>query len=317
MLRGLRVLAAVILLGLLAYGVDWQSMPDYAAGLSWPPALLAAAGLTAQFVVSPWKWQWALRLHDLYFGLPYLVRANGVGFFFNNFLPSAIGGDAYRVMSTWPEDGYRSRAVSAVLVERIVGFAALLAIGNVGALWLSLRTENRFAAIFVLSSVACAAVAIGVLWAIHSGWLRPLADRVRDTRMFAIVSHNIGCLARAGRLWLPLTGISLLFQALAIVNIYLLFLALGAPVSWAACAMIGAVAGLASVIPLSINGIGVVEGSFAGTAVALGVDYEPALTVAVLIRLLVLPPSVVFGVLYALGGGNRVTERQPQAAELP
>jgi hypothetical protein len=70
----------------------------------------------------------------------------------------------------------------------------------------------------------------------------------------------------------------------------------------AACALIAAVAGLATILPISINGIGVVEGSFAGAAVALGTDYEVALMVAVLIRLIVLPLSLIFGAIYALRG---------------
>jgi hypothetical protein len=41
-------------------------------------------------------------------------------------------------------------------------------------------------------------------------------------------------------------------------------------------------------------------GSFVVVAVALGIPYEAALMVAVLIRLLVLPPSLVFGLCYAL-----------------
>jgi glycosyltransferase 2 family protein len=314
-LRLLRVLAAILLLGLLAYGVDWQAMPGRLAALSWPPALLAAIGLTAQFAISPWKWQWALRIHGLQFRLGYLIRANGVGFFFNNFLPSGIGGDAYRVMSTWPENGYRSRAVSAVLVERIVGFAALVAIGNVGALALIATAPSRIATAFILLSVAGAAVAALTVWGMLRGWLKPLTRRVRHTKAFEVVSHNLDYLRRAGRSWLPLIVISLLFQALAVLNIYLLFVALGVPVSLAACALIGAAAGLATVIPVSINGLGVVEGSFAGTAVALGVNYEAALTVAILIRLLVLPPSMVFGLLYAIGGSAAADPKQ-RAADL-
>jgi uncharacterized membrane protein YbhN (UPF0104 family) len=78
--------------------------------------------------------------------------------------------------------------------------------------------------------------------------------------------------------------------------------------------LIGAVAGLATIIPLSVNGIGVVEGSFAGTAVALGIDYDAALTVAILIRLLVLPPSIYFGLLYAFRGNARSPSPKAVAA---
>ncbi len=48
---------------------------------------------------------------------------------------------------------------------------------------------------------------------------------------------------------------------------------------------------------------------------ALGVDYEPALVVAVLIRLAVLPATIVFGLLYALGSG-RATDSDGGTADM-
>jgi uncharacterized membrane protein YbhN (UPF0104 family) len=112
--------------------------------------------------------------------------------------------------------------------------------------------------------------------------------------------RNLRYLREAGRKRFALVAISILFQTVAIASIYALFQSLGTPVPWASCAMLGAAAGLAVVIPFSINGAGVVEGSFVVVAVALGISYEAALMVAVLIRLLVLPPSLVFGLCYAL-----------------
>ncbi len=296
--RALRIVSCVILLSLLAYGIDWQAMPGYLARLSWQGTLLSTCALAASFVISPWKWQAALKIHDLHFKLFYLVTSNGIGFFLNNFLPTGIGGDAYRIMSTWPKEGYRSRAISAVVIERIVGFAALLAIGNIGAF--ALMAHSRTARVFILLSALGGLLGGALVLAVYAGWVKALTERLRSATFVDAVRHNFQYLRHAGRKWLPLLAISLLFQTIAIANIYILFQSLGTPVSWALCAMLGAVAGLATLVPLSINGLGVVEGSFAGTAMALGIEYEAALAVAVLIRLLVLPASLAFGVWYAL-----------------
>jgi hypothetical protein len=155
---------------------------------------------------------------------------------------------------------------------------------------------------FIFLSVLGFTAGLAMLAATYAGWLKPLTNRIRHTSVFEAIAHNIGYLAKARSGWLPLIAISVLFQAIAIANIYILFQSLGVHVSFVSCAVIGAAAGLATVIPISINGLGVVEGSFAGTALALGVDYEAALAVAVLIRLMVLPASMVFGLLYAFGG---------------
>jgi hypothetical protein len=65
-----------------------------------------------------------------------------------------------------------------------------------------------------------------------------------------------------------------------------------------------AAAGVATILPISINGLGVVEGAFVGSALALGVPYEPALIVAILLRVLLLPYAAVFGLIYAFEPGR-------------
>lgn len=305
MSRWIRVLVAVALLVVLARGVDWDALPGYLRQMSWPLATLAFIVLTAQYAISAWKWQYALRLHGLEFGYPHLLKAICIGFFFNHFLPSAIGGDAYRVMRTLPTDGYASRALSAVIVERIVGFAALMVIACLGALELVRQSAH---ARFVLLVCSIGVAVIGAIaWAIHRGWHQPLIDRLLHTRTFEAVDHNLQHLRNGGRRWVPLITISLLFQAVAIAIIFWLFLSLGHFVPYSACAVIAAAAGIATVLPISINGLGVVEGAFVGSALALGVPYEPALVVALLLRILLVPYALAFGVMYAVQSARRTT----------
>jgi glycosyltransferase 2 family protein len=275
-------------------------LPQQVARLSWTHALAALVSLSAQFVLGPWKWRIALRMHHLHYPLSYLVRAYGVGFFFNTFLPSGIGGDAYRAASTWPKDGRTSRAISAVLVDRCAGFAVLVAIGCIAALPLALH--NRYARIFVLAAISTAVGGVLVFRALRSGRMRRLGERLRGNRFFAAVIANFSHLTQARREWLQLIAVAVLFQAFGIAAIYLLFAGVDSPAPFATCILVGAASGVAVVVPVSINGIGVVEAAFVGAAVALGEPYGASLAVAVLMRVLVLPQIVVFGLVYALRG---------------
>jgi glycosyltransferase 2 family protein len=301
--RVLRLIVAVVLMVVLAYGVEWESIPPYLEQLSWPAAIASFIGLTLQFAISAWKWQWALRLHGMQYPYRHLLKAICIGFFFNHFLPSAIGGDAYRVVKTLPSDGYASRALSAVVIERIVGFAALMLIACLGALDLA-RQSAHARLVLVVCLAGMAAIAL-LAWAVYRGWHQPLIDRLLHTRMFAAVDHNLKSLRSGGSTWVPLLAISLLFQLVAIAIIYGLFVSLGNPVPYSTCAVIAAAAGIATVLPISINGLGVVEGAFVGSALALDVPYEPALVVAVLLRVLLVPYALAFGVLYAVQAGRR------------
>jgi len=311
--RLLKVAVAVVLLVVLAYGVDWAALPKYLEQLSWPAAIASFVALSLQFAVSAWKWQWALRLHGVECRYLYLLKCIGIGFFFNHFLPSGIGGDAYRVMKTMPGEGFASRALSAVIVERVVGFAALLAIAFFAAFDLAGESETARTTI-KFAGVALAGVAF-VAWAVHRGWHEPLFERIRHTRMFAPVDHNLAHLRGGRGRWIPLIALSLLFQAIAIGITYGFFWSLGASVAYSMCAVIMAAAGVATILPISINGLGVVEGAFVGSALALDVPYEPALIVAILLRLLLVPYALLFGVIYALepARGPSPSGQKPQA----
>jgi len=53
------------------------------------------------------------------------------------FLPTSIGGDAYRAYRVLPLVEPHSRAVTSIVIDRIVGLAALLFLGAVGAVFLN------------------------------------------------------------------------------------------------------------------------------------------------------------------------------------
>ena len=66
-----------------------------------------------------------------------------------------------------------------------------------------------------------------------------------------------------------------------------------------------AAAGIAGVLPISINGVGVVEGSFVVAAVEAGLPYSESVLVAICLRGYMILSSIAFGVLYALEPKDR------------
>ena len=132
--RVLRIVVSLALLIVLFFSIDWSSVPSYAERLTPSLAVLVVAVFAAQLAISSWKWQWALRIHHLDYAYPFLTRVLVIGFFLNNFLPTQIGGDTYRVYRTLPPVPPKSRAISAIILERLVGVSALLSLGLIGAI---------------------------------------------------------------------------------------------------------------------------------------------------------------------------------------
>jgi uncharacterized membrane protein YbhN (UPF0104 family) len=297
MKRAIKALIALTLILLLVRGIDWADTQRVLAQVAWWPLGVILLAMIWELVVSAWRWQWALRMHGLTLTFSYLFEVLAKGYFINNFLPSAVGGDAYRVLRTMPRGGYRSRAVSAVLVERGSGMLALLLLGAFGALWLFDEAIARWYLGVCIAGGAVAAVMALIVWC---GWLKPLTNRVRHLSAFDALEHNLGRL-RSGRVeWAYVTILALVFQTISVLILYALFALIGHPASFAACALMAAAAGVAAILPISINGIGVMEGSLVGMAVALGIDYETAVIVAVLRRLMMVVLSVVCGSAFLL-----------------
>ncbi len=291
----------------LAFTMEWSELRAQAARMNGFVAALAALAIVVEMPVNAVKWYWSLRLHEQRFPWSYLFRIGCMSYFFNNFMPSAIGGDVYRVYRTWPATGDKAFAVSAVLTERLVGLALLLVNGFVGAL---LLFEYALARTFVFVGLFAASVGLICL---------PLVIRLQRNGMLsrrfpklAGIEAMLGNILKPRLEWCWLIGASLVFQGLAAGVVYLCFAAVGSSIDVPAALLITAAAGLASVLPISISGLGVVEGSIAGTAVALGGDFEAAMLAALLLRFLALGVSGLCGFACFVDDGIRL---QPLSAE--
>lgn len=138
--------------GLLLVAVLWrheqaadgpQSLARAWKLVSWPVLPLAVAWYWFGQVISAYKWRLLLRAQGIAVSLRECCRWYAVGMFWNLWMPTNIGGDAVRVMLAAPRCGGRAVAASSVLIERLTGFLALLAIGAVALIVDAIRFNNQ------------------------------------------------------------------------------------------------------------------------------------------------------------------------------
>jgi glycosyltransferase 2 family protein len=297
------VFAAKMLISIGAFAfvlgsVDWTALVSHWSRPSWLLVSFTFAIFAVQFPISAYKWRQSLRAHRLEYPFLFLLRVLSIGFFFNNFLPTSIGGDAYRVLRTVPADGSKSRALSAIVLERVVGFSALLSLGFLGSLAITFRTHSALADSFVrLTGLGVLAAGVAYLLMRFGHSSRPWEWAARQPKLRALMESG-RLIAHSRRPMVALVFWSLVFQSLAVLAIFSLFDAVGEPIDFASCAVIGTMSALVAVLPISINGIGISESSFVAVAVALGATTEHSAAVAILIRVLVAPLSLGCGLIY-------------------
>src|SRR5687768_2798408 len=78
--------------------------------LGWMSAALGMYAL--MLLVSAWRWRLLLRIQSVAVGFGLLTKSFLVATFFNNFLPSNIGGDVVRVADTAPFTGSKTVATT-------------------------------------------------------------------------------------------------------------------------------------------------------------------------------------------------------------
>ena len=305
----LRLALTAIVVGWLTAVIDWQSFWKILRNANmWLVAavvLLRFGGLALSAV----KWRQLLTIHGRGYRLWQLVRWYLVAVFLNIGLPTSIGGDAYRVYQTLDIPRGRSCAMLAVLVERVTGFTALLLLGLASGIAIYLASEDPVSGgLAVLCGILIIAVALATWGAGHLEVLRrlPLPGFVRDAS--AVLSERaLDYKGQPGGV-VTVCLLSLLFHVNKILVVWLLLLALGAQASPLETTLSLVVSETAGMLPITLGGLGLVEGSFAYAMEHFGVSAEIGVGVMLLLRVLLVPTILLGAYYYFVGDGKSVSE---------
>ncbi|MGD9903707.1 MAG: lysylphosphatidylglycerol synthase transmembrane domain-containing protein [Vicinamibacterales bacterium] len=303
--RRLLAIAAKLALsiGLLAFVLRDTSLAALWATLrrvhpGWVLAALSAHAV--MMAVSVWRWNLLLRAQHVAVPARALSESFWVASFFNNFLPSNIGGDVVRIADTAKPAGSKTLATTVVLVDRLLGLFALLTVAAFGAVsaralgvevpgagWLQVAA---FAAVLVAVPLFAVprllATLLAPLRALGHPWLLERATMLQEafSKFRAQPSSLLGALAGA-----------LVVQVVIVAFYALTARSLAVPLPLFLAGVLVPVAMAVQMAPISINGFGVREAVFSFFFVRFGLGVEAAVAVSLLGSALVM--------LFSMGGG--------------
>src|SRR5262249_19809847 len=102
-----------------------------------------------------WKWHIVLRTMGRRIAYPRLAEQHFIALFFNNFLPTSIGGDVFRIYYLGRREGYAAIGLS-VFMDRVLGFFSLVVWATTLVWWLGITSpafETARRVLTVLSAV--------------------------------------------------------------------------------------------------------------------------------------------------------------------
>lgn len=290
------------LMAVLAASVDWRAVGQVFSRIS-PAPLAALVGVALLMIaVSCWKWKLLLESQGLELPGGFLLATYFVGYFFTNFLPTGIGGDAVRALRVGEATGRRGASLLAVFFERFTGLLVLLT--WVVSLPLLRPAILRHPPILVLVCAAAGALALALLAAFRGRELYRVASRLLPA---GFVAEKAALLARhfhefrLGRaLALRVLAVTVGFYALTFLNVLLAFRTFGIDVAPAEVATWTPVILFISMVPLSISSLGIAEGAYVFCFLLAGVPREASLSVALIMRLKLVAFGLVGGAVYLL-----------------
>lgn len=261
---------SLVLLAVLFSNIDtaqlWASARN--ASLSW--LVIAMFVYTLNMIASALRWHLLLDAQRVEIRRRVLFGSLLVAGFFNNFLPSNIGGDVIRIRDTASVARSKTLAATVVLVDRGLGLLALVLIAAFGAtiagtlhgagaspIWPSWLWATFFLGTAVAAPAVYAPGGVGKLLkpltVINPGWVSERIEAMTATlaRFRERPTAVLGCFSGA-----------IIVQVLVVLFYVAVARALAVPINAWDLAVIVPLSLVVQMLPISLNGFGVREATF-------------------------------------------------------
>lgn len=302
----------VALKGAVTAGLIWFVLRDQDFGqlaaqlLSVTPGavLLAFLLLLLQNLLAGGRWVVVMRLFGDALPLRTALRFYFEGLFFNQALPSTVGGDAVRMYRAVRAGLPLGAGINGVLLDRIAGLFALLLVVAVMQPWLYRIVDDPVVRTAFAVTIGLGLAGIGLLMVFDR--LPTALLRWPVTRGIAALAGGQRALLRSAGASARVFGLSLAGHGMMVAAVYVIARDLGLGVGFVDClALVPGVMLIASA-PISIAGWGVRETVMVSAMSLVGVPKEGAAGLSILFGLIILVIGLVGGVLWLANPDHRL-----------
>jgi uncharacterized membrane protein YbhN (UPF0104 family) len=279
-----KLAVSLVLLIVLFSRVDLPGLWESAKSASplWLLVALALHGIN--MVAGTWRWSLLLGAQDVWLRKRTLLGSYLVAAFFNNFLPSNVGGDVVRIRDTARPAGSKTVATMIVMVDRALGLMGLVLVAAIAStiaagtrpgeplVWPMWLWGGFMLGLVCLVPIVLAPTGFSrllkPLTILHPEWVGKRLDTLAEalSRFRQRPAALAGCFTGA-----------IAVQALIVAFYLAVVYALRMPITLWELAVIVPLSLLIQTIPVSVNGFGVREAAFAFYFTRLGLPIQSAL----------------------------------------
>lgn len=304
-LVGAKILVSFALLGFLFVNYDSTEVRQLLVGIDGIAFLVALLLGSAGVCLAAVRWSVVLRVLGIAVQFPEWLKLTYVGAFFNQLLPSSVGGDVVRVWHLSVAGERLARAVLSVLLDRVLALVALAVMILGGMPWLFDVVSDSVLGWALLG--ATAAVLGGLVLLLSMERLLILLRRVspRFANALAELSESARALFLKPGSGLVGLLLSLMVHGAMCAIVFTLARGLGYELDVSTTLFLVPPVIFASVVPISIGGWGVREGAMVIALGFAGIPAEASLAISILFGLTLVAASLPGGVMWLMIGGER------------
>jgi uncharacterized membrane protein YbhN (UPF0104 family) len=296
-----RLAGTLALAAVLAWRIRWADVAAAFAALDVRLWLAALAVYLGAQLASSLRWLLLSRALGITGGFGRFTAYYFIGMFFNLLLPTSVGGDVVRAWylarqaGPAPATGRRTAAALSVFIDRANGLAVLIGLACTAVALYPGPLERWLTAVVAGMGAAMLAglAVLPLLPRLHRGLgARP--------RLAQVVNGAVLCLGHR-RLLLVVTALSLFVQLASVVLTWLVARGLGLELTLAYSCILTSLVSVLTLLPVSVNGMGLRETGTAVLLAPLGVGTAAAVTLGLLTFAVQVAASLAGGLCYLLG----------------
>ncbi|MEX0729685.1 MAG: lysylphosphatidylglycerol synthase transmembrane domain-containing protein [Aquisalimonadaceae bacterium] len=256
-------------------------------------------------VFMAYKWHLLLAAKNLHVPLMRMLKICYVSSFAGSFMPSSLGADVLRSYCLYKHGTGLAESVSSVLVDKTLSVLVALALPLIVVLLFPDMLPDRAIRWSVLSIALVVFVGAGCLLnrSIVTLGMAVIGKVSRRIAARAMLLHgSVRDYLRCREVVAYVLVLSAGFQLLRVLGVYAIGLSMDPGFVLVYCLIFVPIIVTLAMIPVSVGGIGVREGSFVYLFSQVGMPTSDAFTLAVLVYLVGIVSLLPGGVIYALEG---------------
>ncbi len=297
----LRFFIGIGLIAFLLIRLDAERIFQYIKDMNIKYLSLALIPYLLFIIISTWRWQVLLDYKRMAIPFRTSLVIYLIAFFFNNLLPTTIGGDVMRVLLSMKNR--KAEALAIVLADRILGFIGLFCLGLLAVIYLLLfQKRNEFLSLMIIG--LCALIFITFLLLSRRVYtiFSPLVIKIKIFRIGERINnlHNTMTDFGSARGVIIICIIqSIIIQALLAISPYLVLKSMGSfGISILPFFIYLPIINVISMIPISFNALGVRENAYVILFQRAGLSGEVSMTVSLVSFFIFFLFSLIGGIFF-------------------